>query len=369
MIKLAIVGLDIGPGSFGGVNNYTKLILKYLDKDKTKFHYYSLGKSPNWYSGDDKPTLFQFIIHITQRIILFPFFIKNNKIEVAHINSGLTQISLFRESILSFLAKINGCKTLFFIHGWKEKELNKILRNIFKKMLFIYILKKQDGIVVLADQFRKKIIDLGVDGRKIFVTSTMVESDLYRPEKKIFSKPFNVLFCANMVKEKGPFELLESIPMVLKEIPDTNFTFIGNGKDLEVLKSKSLKLGIDKNTIFTGYVNIEKKIKLFKEAHIFAFPTYYGEGFPTVILEAMAAGLPVITTPNAGLKNAIENGKEGFFLSSMPSDSSEIATKIIYLIKNPNTLEEISKNNQLTAQNKYDVRIITNKMIDIYNQI
>ena len=184
MTKLAIVGLFMGPGSFGGVNNYTKVLLDYIDREKFEVHYYSLGKSPNWYDGEDKPTLLEFIINLIIKLLFFFYFLKKNRMEVVHLNSGLIQLSLLREGILSLIAKFAGCKTLFFIHGWKEKEFNKILKNKFKKKLVTNVLNKQDGIVVLAKHFKEKLIDLGLDREKIFVSSTMVESEKYRPEKK-----------------------------------------------------------------------------------------------------------------------------------------------------------------------------------------
>ena len=369
MIDLAIVGLDIGPGSFGGVYNYTKLLIKHIDKKKVKLNYYSLGKSPNWYSGEDKPSLLQFIIGSSKKIIFFFFFLKKNKIKVVHLNSGLTQISLLREGILSLIAKFIDCKTLFLIHGWKDEEFDKLIRNKFKKKIFIKILKKQNSIVVLANHFKEKLIALGIDRKKIFTSSTMVESKKYFTEEKIFSKPYKVLFCANIVREKGPFELLNSIPIVIKRFPETQFIFIGNGKDIKNLKLESEKLVLNKNILFTGYIDLKQKIKFFKESHIFAFPSYYGEGFPTVILEAMAAGLSIITTPNAGLKNAIQDGREGFLLKTMPSKPVEIAERIIKLIENPDIMKDMSKKNIITAQKKYDVEVICDQIYSIYNDI
>jgi glycosyltransferase involved in cell wall biosynthesis len=222
--------------------------------------------------------------------------------------------------------------------------------------------------VVLAKQFKEKFIDLGVDFKKIIVSSPMVESEKYIREDKSFSSPYKVLFCANMIKEKGPFEILEAAPTVLTKFPEIKFTFIGNGKDLEILKVRSKEIVIENNVEFTGYVSLEEKIRIFKKSNIFVFPSIYGEGFPVVIIEAMAAGLPVITTPNAGLADAIENDKQGLILNTKPS-SIEVANKIIKLLENPNLMKKMSENNIREAKEKYDVKIVTEKMVQIYNHI
>jgi len=369
MIKLTIVGLHMGPGSFGGVNNYTKLLLDHLDRKKIEVHYYSLGKSPNWYEGEDKPTLLEFGVNLIIKLIFFLFFLNKNRIEIVHLNSGLTWVSLLREGTLSLIAKFVGCKTLFFIHGWKEKEFNEIVEKKLRKKVVIDILNKQGEIVVLAKQFKEKLIDIGIDGRKIFVSSTMVEAKEYYPKKKVFSKPFRVLFCANMVREKGPYELLESVKFVLEKFSDIQFIFVGNGEELENLKSKAKRLGIEDKVMFTGYISMSRKMEIFKESHIFAFPTFYGEGFPTVILEAMAAGLPVVTTPNAGLVNAIVDGRDGFLMKTMPAEPKEIAERIIQLIENPELMKKMSDNNLKRANEEYDAKVISGQIVDIYHNI
>jgi glycosyltransferase involved in cell wall biosynthesis len=369
MIKLAIVGLFMGAGSVGGVYNYTKLLLDNIDKNKFDLHYYSLGKSPNWYVGEDKPTLLKFGIILFIKMILFVFFLKNYKIEVVHLNSGLSQVSLLREGILAIIAKLVGCKTLFFIHGWKEKDYIEISEHKIRKKLIMEVLNKQDSIVVLASQFKKKLMALEIEEEKIFLSSTMVEFKKYKIEKKMFSKPFKILFCANIVREKGPYELLKSIPFILDKFSDIKFIFIGDGKDLKNLKSISMMLNINERISFTGYISQNSKIKIFKESHIFAYPTYYGEGFPTVILEAMAAGLPIITTSNAGLIDAIVNGREGFLLRTMPSKPKEIAEKIIRLIENPKLMKKMSNENIKRVKSEYDAKIVCNQVMEIYQKI
>jgi len=379
MIKLAIVGLYIGSGSFGGVNNYIKLLLDHIDRDEFDVHYYSLGKSPNWYEGEDKPTLLEFEVNLIKKLIFFFFFLKKNRIEVAHFNSVLTQASLLREGTLALIAKFAGCRTLFFIHGWKEKEFDKILENRFKKKILINILNKQNGIAVLAKQFKGELIDLGIDHKKIRVTSTMVESNRYLPQNKIFFRPYKILICVNMIKKKGIFELIEAVTNVLKKFPNSKFIFAGNGKDLIELKQKTKKMNLEKNVIFTGYIIGEEKNEIFKNAQIFAFPSYT-EGFPTVILEAMAAGAALIFTPVGGLVDALVDGKNGYVVKSMPPNPEEISEKIIpnpeeisekiiKLIKSPELMKKISNNNIKRAKEEFDAKVVSRQIVDIYHII
>ncbi|MFW6129974.1 MAG: glycosyltransferase family 4 protein, partial [Atribacterota bacterium] len=173
----------------------------------------------------------------------------------------------------------------------------------------------------------------------------------------------------NLKKVKGPYEVLDAVPMVLNKYRDTKFIFIGKGKDLDKLKEKAKEERLEKNVEFTGYISLEDKIQRFKDAHIFAFPTYHGEGFPTVILEAMAAGMPVVTTPAAGLVNAIENAREGYIIKTMPPEPKEIAQRIIQLIENPELIKKMSENNLAEAKEKYDVKVVSRQISEIYLDI
>jgi glycosyltransferase involved in cell wall biosynthesis len=368
MIKLAVVGLYIGHGSLGGVSNYTKLLLNHINRDDFDVYYYSLGKSPNWYKGEDKPSLLEFGIKSVKKMLFFFYFLKKNRIEVVHLNSGLTQISLFREGLLSLIAKLVGCNTLFFIHGWKEKEFDKLLKSKIKKKLSINILNKQDKIFVLAEQFKRKLIDLGIENEKIFVTSMLVEANKYFPHDKKFLRPYKILICANMIKEKGIFELLEAAPKVLEKFPDSKFIFMGEGKDLENLKQKTKKMNVEKNIVFTGHLIGEEKIKIFKNSHIFVIPSYT-EGFPTVVLEALAAGAALIFTPVGGLVNTMVDGRNGFLIKSIPPDPDDIAEKVIHLLENPRLMIKISEDNIMEAKEKFDADILSRDIGKIYRQI
>jgi glycosyltransferase involved in cell wall biosynthesis len=226
-----------------------------------------------------------------------------------------------------------------------------------------------DAIVVLAEEFKEELKNLGIDPEKIFVSSTMVKTEKYYPADKEFNKPFAVLFCATMKKEKGPFTVLNAIPNVLTEFPETKFLFIGSGRDLGKLKEKTIEMGLDNNVHFTGYVSEKEKQEYFKKSHIFVFPTEHGEGFPTVILEAMASGMPLITTAVAGLKDALEDGKQGLIIDSNPPKSEEISQKIIQLLGNKKYMKQISENNINEAKGKYDVIKVCKQIEKIYLEI
>jgi len=347
----------------GGVANYVRLLLKNFKDKKVSLEHFKHGLPSKFHKTPLVPFiwLFQF----------FKFFIimNSDKIDGVHFNPSLNKGSLIRDFVFLNIAHLGNKPVLFFIRGWSWPLFQRIKENEFLKQIVIYHLKNADKILVLSNDFKEALVELGIVDEKISVTSTMVESDKYRPDKKKFRKPYKILLCSRMARDKGIFELLEVVPNVIKQYPQTKFVFMGDGPCLDELKKKANNMGIDENVVFTGYQTGKDKIEWYKKSHLFVFPTYHGEGFPNVALEAMAAGLPIITTMNAGLKRTIKQGENGYFLSSMPSDHDEIAEKIIGMLDNPNKMKEISERNLKDAEEKYDVEAVSEEIKDIYKDI
>ena len=105
------------------------------------------------------------------------------------------------------------------------------------------------------------------------------------------------------------------------------------------MKKTLEELGIEKYTKFVGHTRGEKLVRLYMESDIFVFPSYCREGFPYVILEAMAAGLPIITCPEGAIPEIIEDGINRFLVS--PKRPHIIAEKIIQLLENKNLAKEM----------------------------
>ena len=130
----------------------------------------------------------------------------------------------------------------------------------------------------------------------------------------------------------------------------------------------TIEMNLKDNVEFKGYLVGKEKFNIFKNAHIFTIPSYT-EGFPTVVLEAMAAGAAIIYTPVGGLINTMVDGKNGFVVKSIPPNPEEIAKKIIQLFENPKLMKKMSANNLIEAKEKYDAEILSKEIGKIYELI
>ena len=106
---------------------------------------------------------------------------------------------------------------------------------------------------------------------------------------------------------KGTDTLLESLPEVARALPLVQLDVVGTGSALPALKDLAARLGVAERVTFHGNVNHGTVMALLKQADLFCYPTH-SEGFPKVVLEALASGLPVITTPVSVLPHLIGQG-------------------------------------------------------------
>ena len=204
----------------------------------------------------------------------------------------------------------------------------------------------------------------------------MVDCKRFRKAASSKLSKNKILCCGRIKRAKGIYEVLDAIPRVIEKYPNTKFYFMGNESripskvDLGLLmfKRKVESLNLQNSVKLTGYVSGRKKIKYYHISNMYVLPSYT-EGLPNVFCESMAAGLPFISTSVGGLADSVENGKNGFLLDSLPPEPNEIAEKIIYLLDNPQIMQEMSKNSVRLAKNKYDVETVCNKMNLIYKNL
>ncbi len=312
--------------------------------------------------------------HFTQQGLLFNILafiisLKKGKYDVVHLNPSLGHRALLRDFTYSIFADFMGYKTLFFIHGWDEGTYRTIKRSSLYSKLFKYLINRQDSIVVLDGEYKDKLIGLGCHADLIYVSSTMVDTEKYRLE--IDSKDdetINLVFCSRVEREKGIFLLIDALEHLPEEVyRRVKLTYVGIGSGLDELKKVVSDKNLEDKVELKGFVSEDEKIRTYLKGNIFMFPSFHGEGFPTVILEAMAAGLPVITTDIGGTKRAIEDGVNGFYLDNIPPKPEDIAKKIIKVLNSD--IDQISRNNLLKVRELFDSEVVIGKLTDIYEKI
>jgi glycosyltransferase involved in cell wall biosynthesis len=176
-----------------------------------------------------------------------------------------------------------------------------------------------------------------------------------------------IVSVGRLYARKGLFTLIESMVAVVKRFPTAKFVISGKGQSDEMhkLTAYAERLGVKNNIAFTGYYPDKKLPKLYQAADVFAFSTFY-EHHPFAVLEALATGLPVVTTTVGGIPETIESGKNGFLVE--PFHPRQFSEKILYLLEHPAFAAEMGAKARKTIVEEYDWRIVVKDAMKVYDE-
>jgi glycosyltransferase involved in cell wall biosynthesis len=144
----------------------------------------------------------------------------------------------------------------------------------------------------------------------------------------VSTKP-RVLFVGRLIRAKGVFDLVDAFAQVVEEVP-CELVIVGAGEQQEQLSERIGRLGIADSVSITGYLPGSDVRLEYEKATLFVFPTGWSEGFPTVLAEAMDAGLPIVTTQIRGAADHLVAGEHALFVE--PRDVNGIALAILRLL-------------------------------------
>ena len=146
---------------------------------------------------------------------------------------------------------------------------------------------------------------------------------------------------------KGTETVIKSLPSILQKFPDATLDVVGDGSFMIELKELVERLELQEKVSFYGKVEQKQVVALMRQAHVFCFPTRASEGFPKVVLEALASGLPTITTKVSVLPKLIREG--GGVLLDEPT-ASALADAVIRICSDPQLYKEMSASAVANAQ-------------------
>lgn len=234
----------------------------------------------------------------------------------------------------------------------------------FKKWLRKQILKHADRIITDCEFLKNLVGIMGVDKNKVTVINNAVEN---LPDTDIV-KNFgdHVLFTqGRLVPWKGITAIINALPLIQKQFPDTKFLIMGDGPEEGKLKIQVSNYKLQDSVIFLGKVTDKKEKKSFYQASkIFILNTFY-EGMSNVLIEAMSESLPVITTLSGGNPEFVDNNN-GRLVEY--DNIQQIAATVIELFSSPELVKNLGENGRKRTE-KYTVQMLVKKNAEVLKNI
>ena len=234
----------------------------------------------------------------------------------------------------------------------------------FKAPASRLILANADAVIALTENMKKEMEKMYQ--RFVYVVPNGIEVERFKKyyyvEKSKYKK--TIIFIGRLQSVKGVKYLIQAMSIVRSNC-NAQLIIIGNGKGKEGLKVLANNLNLNDCIQFTGQIDNEKVLEYMAQADIFVLPSL-SEGFPIVILEAMASKLPIVATNVRGLPDIVEDGVNGFLVE--PRNPDQLAEKIIFLLNDDKLRLKMSRAN-LEKAKKYDWSCVVEQLEEVYRSV
>ena len=362
--KIRVLVTSTNPEAKGGIATLHQVLFGQIIQNKFCAIIFPIS-SPNPFNERLNNRIYRLIGCLKH---FYSLLIKDKSLGIVHINSSYDTKGIVRDLFFIIVSWWVGRKIILQIHS--EIDFNKYPKTI--KWIARHVFPLSNKILVFSKNDMKKI-EMLAPKEKIEILQNAVKVDDFTSKDKSFKKDLSIpehgeviLFLSRLIKEKGVYDLIESITTVVKNYKNVYFIIAGEGPERNRMEMICKEKGIEKEVRFTGHINNKNLLKAYSCADIFVLPTY-SEAMPMVILEALAAGLPIITTPIGAIPDIIKDGINGFLIE--PNSPKQLAEKILLLLHNKETKKRIGEANIQLAREEYDVKVILNKLEQLYLSI
>ncbi len=238
-----------------------------------------------------------------------------------------------------------------------------------------HALARFNRIVAVSNHTKSLAINAGVEASKISVIYNSCDESVffYGKDKGLQRKKHNfgsgdniILFVGNLIKRKGLSSLIESLNTLRNKMSDFIVIIVGQGEDLQELKSMVNKYGLNSHVKFYGRVPKTTLSELYTAADVFVLPST-SEGHSVALLEAMASGLPIVASDIQGNRESVEDGVNGFLFRT--GSSENLAEKLEIILSDSKLKKMISDKSYEAYIQKFSTKIQIDNYLKIYNSL
>ena len=243
---------------------------------------------------------------------------------LAYVHVG-SNASLYRESAFIVLAKSLGLRVICHFHAGDLSEY-LVKQTGLGRRFIRWALGQSDRVIAVSRESASDVRKL-LPAATITLLPNTIALKSFRPNERSGAEGImRLLFVGSADKLKGERDLIAALQLLsTRQVPVTA-SFVGYGTDKLIEECEAA--GIGHMIAHLGPVATEDRVRFYQNADVFVLPTY-AEAMPISVIEAMASGLPVITTAVGGIPEIIDDGKEGLFFKC--GDVRDLADKIIQL--------------------------------------
>ena len=360
------------PPPVGGIASWTVNILDFYSKnhdDLELIHFNSAIKSRDVTRLDIFSRVKSGIKDNMKSFPVFVSYLKKNNPDVIHMTSSAS-IGLAKDLMVILVASLYNIPVvthfrfgripeLFKLNNWEWKLIEKVSKLSSSVIVLDYNSK---SILEYAGIINVHCIPNPISKKVEQTTITNLNNKVF--ENKLFS---NIIFVGHITKNKGVFDLIDACVTISKDVG--KIIFIGpcekNTRNDLLHKSKKNNINIE----FTGVLNKDAVLEYMRVASVLVLPSY-SEGFPNVIIEAMAMGCPIIATNVGAIPDMLDiNSEYPSGIVVEPKDIISLADSIRIILTDKHLANTFSRNALLKVKEKYTLSKVTMEYEEIWKSL
>ncbi len=366
-MNLAIISTNKDKYSETFIHNHVKLL-------PANIHFLSDGYLPKQVSNDKGVTSF-FLLELNSKKT-FSFFKQKEKTEKEALQEAIENYLVENKiekilceygpsgvEMMNIAKKLNTPLIVHF-HGY-DAYRDDILNSYGKNYNALF--KIASSIIAVSKHMKAQLVNLGCPEYKLHHLCYGIDASVFNFAENA-SKQVTFVSCGRFVEKKAPQLTIKAFELVLRKTPNAKLVMIGDGELLEECKKLVNDLNIASSIEFAGVLNQQQIAERFRYAtaflqHSITTAQNDSEGTPLTIMEAMACGLPVITTKHGGITDIITDNETGFLVNEQ--DINGMSEKMRFIIENRKQAESIGKAASQFILNNYTLALYTQKLFEV----
>jgi len=267
------------------------------------------------------------LLYFLPAYLRFLFALLTTRVDVVHMHFSI-QASMWRKSLCVPLAKLFRKPVILHAHagGFPEYLAS---RPAWQQRWFLRTLRRADALVVLSEAWRTYYLDLtGLPEERVHALPNPLRLPAVVPDRR--NRPtVTLVFLGRMDDNKGPVRILGAVARLSDTIRAKVRLLMAGDGEVQAVRKAAESLGLQGQAVIEDWVSPERRDQLLADGDVFVLPSK-AEGMPMSLLEALAWGLPVVTSPVGGIPEVVQHGESGFLVP--PTDEETISDAIERLV-------------------------------------
>ena len=361
-------------GYISHLKRYQPVVISEYLMNQDQFpveHFITHRSAGQWYEKSLRFLRNWLVGRIPRELIMARFYrqaLSRSNILLIHIHFGVPGM------LLTPIKRSVGRPAIVSFYGYDLSQVPRALgEDIYRRT---HLFETMEAFVVEGNHARQVLMDLGCPEEKITVIHIGVDLNRFDfGERKLgVNERPKILFCGRLVPKKGLLCAVRALALVRDRSEEFEFFVIGEGDQGEKAKILVGELNLQDRVHFLGSVPYKELPNWYRKCHILVAPSMTvqetGEtegGAPTVLLEAQATGLPVVSTTHADIPEVVQNGRAG--LLSKEGDVEGLAGNLLSLLQHPEKWAEMGRAGRLNMEREYDIVHQTEHLERLYDQL